>query len=112
MWLYCVMAKEAIIRARVDQEQLEKAENITSTLGISIPEAINAFLAQINIHQGIPFLLTTQPRLDLTNATIQEIEERYKNRILNNETKTTLTKNTKTLSKFHSTKELLKDLKA
>ena len=31
---------------------------------------------------------------------------------LNKETKETLVKNTKTLQKFHSTKELLKDLKA
>ncbi|MEI6033390.1 MAG: type II toxin-antitoxin system RelB/DinJ family antitoxin [Verrucomicrobiae bacterium] len=74
------MAKTAILRTRVDSEKVTAAERVLSKLGISVGDAINLFLSQICIQKGIPFALTTRPHLDLTNATVEEIEERYSER--------------------------------
>lgn len=80
------MAKTAILRARVDSEKVTAAERVFSKLGISVGDAINLFLAQVCIQKGIPFALTTRPHLDLGNATLEEIEERYADRTPNAET--------------------------
>ena len=80
------MAKTAILRTRVDSEKVTAAERVLSKLGISVGDAVNLFLAQICIQKGIPFALTTRPHLDLSNATIEEIEERYAERIPTPET--------------------------
>jgi len=77
------MAKSAILRARVDSEKITGAESVFSKLGISLGDAINLFLGQVCIQKGIPFSLTTRPHLDLSNATIGEIEARYAERIPN-----------------------------
>lgn len=80
------MAKTAILRARVDSEKVTAAERIFSKLGISVGDAINLFLGQVCIQKAIPFPLTTRPHLDLSNATLEEIEERYAERVPNAET--------------------------
>ena len=80
------MAKTAILRTRVDSEKVTAAERVLSKLGISVGDAVNLFLAQICIQKGIPFALTTRPHLDLSNATIEEIEERYAERLPTPET--------------------------
>jgi len=80
------MAKTAILRARVDSDKVIAAERVFSKLGISVGEAINLFLGQVCIQKGIPFALTTRPHLDLSNATLEEIEERYAERTPNLET--------------------------
>ena len=76
--IICVMSKTAILRARVNAKRKIAAEEILAKLGLSIGDGINIFLSQICIHQSIPFSLTTRPHLDLSNATIEEIEERMK----------------------------------
>jgi addiction module RelB/DinJ family antitoxin len=80
------MAKSAILRARVDSEKVTAAERIFSKLGISMGDAINLFLSQVCIQKAIPFPLTTRPHLDLGNATLEQAEERYAERIPNAET--------------------------
>jgi addiction module RelB/DinJ family antitoxin len=80
------MSKTAILRARVDSANATAAEKVFTKLGISAGEAINLFLAQVRIQKAIPFSLTTRPHLHSGNATLQEIEERYAERIPNAET--------------------------
>jgi addiction module RelB/DinJ family antitoxin len=80
------MPKSAILRARVDSDKVTVAGRIFSKLGISVADAINLFLGQVCIQKGIPFALTTRPHLDLGNATLEEIEERYADRTPNAET--------------------------
>lgn len=105
------MSKTAILRARVDSKRKIVAEEVLSQLGLSIADGINIFLSQICIHQSIPFLLTTRPRLDLSNATIEEIEERYADRIPNKTTLSALAEKP-SKKKFNSSSEVLKALKS
>ena len=80
------MSKTAILRTRVDSDNATAAGKIFSKLGISAGEAINLFLAQVCIQKAIPFALTTRPHLHLGNATLEDIEARYAERIPNTET--------------------------
>ena len=43
---------------RVNSEIKEQVTPILNTLGISVSEAVNMFLHQVKIHNGIPFELT------------------------------------------------------
>lgn len=105
------MSKTAILRARVNGKSKIAAEAILAKLGLSIGDGINIFLSQICIHQSIPFSLTTRPHLDLSNATIEEIEERYADRILNRTTHLALQEKV-SKKKFKSSSEVLKSLKS
>ncbi len=80
------MAKTAILRTRVDSGKATAAGRVFSKLGISVGDAINLFLAQVCIQKAIPFPLTTRPHLDLGNATLEEVEQRYAERTPNAET--------------------------
>ena len=51
------MAKTANLYARIEPEVKEEAENILSSLGISVSSAINMFYKQIILQRGIPFEL-------------------------------------------------------
>jgi addiction module RelB/DinJ family antitoxin len=108
----CVMAKAAILRARVDAENKASAEEVFATLGLSLGDALNLFLAQVSIQKGIPFPLTTRPHLDLENATIEEIEHRYQDRIPNARTRAALREKTSPARRHQSTSQLLRALKA
>ncbi len=103
------MAKSAILRARVDSEKVTAAERVFSKLGISMGDAINIFLGQVCIQKGIPFALTTRPHLDLSNATLEEIEERYAERIPTAETAAALGE--KPTRRVKSASQLLRTLK-
>jgi addiction module RelB/DinJ family antitoxin len=85
--------KTEILRTRVDARRKTKAEKIFSELGMTVGDAINIFLSQVVIQKGIPFTVTILPHLTLENATLLEIEERYKDRILNSETKKAVAEN-------------------
>ena len=61
-------------------------DSILKKMGITHTEAINLFYAQIEIHKGLPFLVSTESRLNLQNASLQEVERRYRDRIMNRET--------------------------
>lgn len=49
-----------LFRARVPTERLKKAEKILDQLGLKPGDAFNILLAQIEIHKGLPFDVTTQ----------------------------------------------------
>jgi len=58
------MATESVLlRARVPASRLKKAEKILDRLGLKPGDAVNMLLAQIELHNGVPFDLTTAPRL-------------------------------------------------
>lgn len=49
------MAKDAKVFARVDSSVKEEAEGILTRLGLPMSNAINLFLRQIILRQGLPF---------------------------------------------------------
>jgi DNA-damage-inducible protein J len=49
------MAKEAMIRARIEPRLKEEAEDILRQLGLSTTEALTLFYHQIRLNQGLPF---------------------------------------------------------
>jgi addiction module RelB/DinJ family antitoxin len=106
------MAKTLILRTRVDSEKKRAAKAVLTKLGISVGDAINLFLSQVGIQKGIPFPLTTRRDLDLSNATLAEIEERYADRIRNAKTKAALAEDTSSAPRYKSASLLLKALKA
>jgi len=58
------MATESVLlRARVPARRLKKAEKILDQLGLKLGDAVNMLLAQIELRNGVPFELTTSPRL-------------------------------------------------
>ena len=52
-----------LFRARVPAGRLQRAEEILARLGMKPGDAFNMLLAQIEMHNGVPFELTTPPRL-------------------------------------------------
>ena len=106
------MAKTAILRARVDSNKKAAAEAVLSQLGISLSDAITLFLSQVGIQKAIPFPLTAQPRLDLSNATVAQIERRYAARVPTAETQAALKEDTRKARRYKSSSQLLKSLKA
>jgi addiction module RelB/DinJ family antitoxin len=106
------MAKTSILRTRVDSHHKEAAEVVLAKLGLSVGEAINLFLGQVGIQEGIPFPITARRRLDLSNASMDEIERRYVDRIPNETTRTALKEDTRKSPRYKSAGELLKALKS
>ena len=49
------MAKTETIRVRVDPDVKRDAEEVFSTLGLSVAEAIALFYKQVALCQGLPF---------------------------------------------------------
>jgi addiction module RelB/DinJ family antitoxin len=47
-----------ILRARVDSVRKKKAETVLRKLGVSPAQAINMLYAQIELHKGLPFMVT------------------------------------------------------
>jgi len=102
------MPKTSILRIRVDSQQKEAAEAVLAKLGISVGDAINPFLSQVGIHEGIPFPVTTRPRMDLGNASLEEIERRYARCIPSAETRAALNENTRKARRYKSADQMLK----
>ena len=87
------MAKTDILHIRVEPSVKKKAEATLNDLGLSITEAINVFLNQVILNDGIPFEIR-KPRIN--KETIQALED---------------TKNGKNLSKtFNNVDEMFKEL--
>lgn len=87
------MAKTDTLHIRVEPSVKKKAEETLSDLGLSITEAINVFLNQVILNEGIPFEIR-KPRYN--KETIQVIED---------------TKKGKNLSKtFENVDEMFKEL--
>ena len=49
------MAKTEMIRARVEPELKDQAEEVFSDLGLSPTAAITLFYRQVTLHHGLPF---------------------------------------------------------
>lgn len=87
------MAKTDTLHIRVDPSVKEKAEKTLKDLGLSITDAINVFLNQVILNDGIPFEIR-KPRYN--KETIQAMED---------------TKNGKNLSKtFDNVNEMFEEL--
>ena len=87
------MAKTDTLHIRVEPKVKQKAEKTLNDLGLSITEAINVFLNQVILNDGIPFEIR-KPRFN--KETIQAIED---------------AKNGKNLSKtFDSVDEMFEEL--
>ena len=87
------MAKTDTLHIRVEPSVKMKAEETLSDLGLSITEAVNVFLNQVILHDGIPFKIE-KPRYN--KETIQAMED---------------VKNGKNLSKtFESVDEMFEEL--
>ncbi|MFR5507890.1 MAG: type II toxin-antitoxin system RelB/DinJ family antitoxin [Clostridia bacterium] len=87
------MAKTDTLHIRVEPDVKIKAEETLNDLGLSITEAVNVFLNQVILHDGIPFKIE-KPRYN--KETIQSMED---------------VKNGKNLSKaFDSVDEMFEEL--
>lgn len=87
------MAKTDTLHIRIEPSVKQRAEATLNDLGLSITEAINVFLNQVILQDGIPFEIK-KPRYN--KETIQAIED---------------TKNGKNLSKsFDSVDEMFEEL--
>ena len=87
------MAKTDILHIRIEPSVKQRAEETLNDLGLSITEAINVFLNQVILNDGIPFDIR-KPKFN--KETIQAIED---------------TKNGKNLSKtFDSVNEMFEEL--
>lgn len=66
------MAKTDILHIRVEPNVKERAEETLKDLGLSITDAINVFLNQVIMHDGIPFEIK-KPKYN--KETLQAIED-------------------------------------
>ena len=66
------MAKTDTLHIRVEPSVIIKAEETLNDLGLSITEAVNVFLNQVILHDGIPFKIE-KPRYN--KETIQAMED-------------------------------------
>ena len=70
------MSKTSTVYTRVEPEIKEQAEQILAALGIPMSNAVNLFLHQVILRQGIPFEIQL-PRsmpLDMSKMTREEID--------------------------------------
>ncbi|MCL2176874.1 MAG: type II toxin-antitoxin system RelB/DinJ family antitoxin [Firmicutes bacterium] len=67
------MAKTSAMQVRVNHEARERATKILENLGLSMGDAVNVFLKQVEIHNGLPFSVTLEPKSDILSAR-QEVE--------------------------------------
>lgn len=87
------MTKTNTLHIRVEPSVKEKAEKTLKELGMSITEAVNVFLNQVILNEGIPFEIK-KPRYN--KETLQALED---------------TKNNKDLSKtFDNVEDMFEEL--
>ena len=55
------MNDTTILRTKVPARRLQRAEKILRKLGLTPTDAVNMLLAQVEIHQGLPFEVRVQP---------------------------------------------------
>jgi len=84
------MSKNAMIRARVEDDLKKDVEDILDQIGVSPSEAINIFYKQIKLRKGLPFPVA------IPNKTTQKTFED--------------TDSGKNLKKFKNKKDLFDDL--
>ena len=47
--------KDAVLTIRIDSETKKNAESVLKSVGLDYSKAVNIFLRQVVIHNGIPF---------------------------------------------------------
>ena len=75
------MAKTHILHIRVKPKVKEKAEETLNDLGLSISEAVNVFLNQVILNEGIPFEIRKNR---YSNSTIKAMEDTKHGKNLSN----------------------------
>ena len=66
------MAKTDTLHIRIEPKVKQKAEETLNELGLSIADAVNVFLKQVILNDGIPFEIR-KPKLN--KETIEAIED-------------------------------------
>lgn len=51
-------SKTVLVRARVPALRLRNAQRVLDKMGLKTSDAINVLMAQIELHQGLPFDMT------------------------------------------------------
>lgn len=69
------MTKSDVLHIRVKPEVKEKAEKTLNLLGLSISEAINVFLNQVILNQGIPFKIENPKYNQKTIETLEDVKK-------------------------------------
>ncbi len=72
------MAKTDTLHIRIEPSVKRKAEETLNDLGLSITEAINVFLNQVILHDGIPFEIK-KPRYNVETIKVLEDTKKGKN---------------------------------
>jgi len=68
------MAKTETIHMRVAPEIKNEADNILTSLGITIADAINIFLVQVILTRGLPFEVRLPTPNETTKRAMREAE--------------------------------------
>ena len=90
------MAKTDTLHKRIEPSVKARAEQTLNDLGLSITEAVNVFLNQVILHNGIPFKIE-KPKYN--KETLSAIDEAKK-----------ITKNPNNYKSFENIDELMEDL--
>ncbi len=106
----CAINTTTILRARVEPRRKRAAEAVFSKLGLSAGQAINLFYVQVVLRKELPFPVTLRSHLDLTNATLAEIEARYAERTPNRASREALREDLRKAKRHPGAKSLLADL--
>jgi DNA-damage-inducible protein J len=67
-----MMAKTAVVKARIEPELKEEVESILYELGLSPTEAVTLFYRQIKLRNGLPFAVIIPN--DVTLRTFQDTD--------------------------------------
>jgi DNA-damage-inducible protein J len=68
------MLEQASINAKIEPDIKEQAEQVLSGLGISVANAIDLFLYQVVLHNGLPFDVKAPAGLPLDYSKLTEEE--------------------------------------
>jgi len=67
----------ATITARVDSEKKRQAEEIFNGIGMTLSGAINVFINEVVMYQGIPFSLRRRPAVNHGLEAIMDETDQY-----------------------------------
>ena len=73
------MAKTSVINIRTDSETKHAIENLYSSFGITVSDAVNIFFKKSLMQNGLPFAMEIPGFNDETLAAIEEEQEMKRN---------------------------------
>lgn len=73
------MEKTATLNLRINPERKYKAEIVLKSLGIPMSVAIDMFLTQVALQQGIPFPLVMSKEVNVNLMTASELKKKINN---------------------------------